>query len=234
MDRRITNAIRWIMDECLPPIIRDNKYFMYPFFYFWFKGKNIPEIMSFKSRVFSMNKDEFIDFYQRRTSLAKDRITDLSESSIQFMIDRLDPSATTLIDVGCGNGYFLSRLKGTGLETWGCDVFDSAPFQHSRYVQGDIEDLPFEDNQFDIVTSHHTLEHVIDLEKSISELKRIARKQLMIVVPCQRYYYYTLDEHIRFFPYKELLESKIKLSKFECVKIKGDLVYIGKIDDRSL
>lgn len=72
-------------------------------------------------------------------------------------------------------------------------------FDHSDYYQGNIENLPFEDNSFDVVMATHTLEHVIDFEKAVKELKRITKQTLCVVVPCQRAYYYTLDEHVRFF-----------------------------------
>ncbi len=202
---------------------------MYPFFYFWFKGNNIKEIMSFKSNVFGMTKEEFADFYTRRDSLAKDRPTDLSEESINFMLGKLDKSYGSLLDVGCGNGYFLNRVKDLIPDTCGCDVFDNVHLDGGKYVQADIENLPFDDNEFDVVCCHHVLEHVLDLPKAVAELKRVAAKKLIVVVPCQRYYYYTLDEHIRFFPYKELLEHAIRLTDYHCEKIRGDLVYIGHL-----
>jgi hypothetical protein len=53
MNRRLTNTIRFVMDELLPPIIRDNKYFMYPFFYIWYKGNNVKVHMEFKNFAMS-------------------------------------------------------------------------------------------------------------------------------------------------------------------------------------
>ncbi|MBP7273302.1 MAG: class I SAM-dependent methyltransferase [Saprospiraceae bacterium] len=230
MNRTLTNAIRFVMDEMLPPIIRDSKWFMYPFFYIWFKGKNIKEIMEFKSNVYDMTPEQFSDFYKRRDSLAKDRPTDLSEVSIKYMLARLDTSAKTLMDVGCGNGYFLHKVALLQkFELIGCDIVNNVTYKEIRYVEGNIEALPFPDKSVDIVTAHHTLEHVINLEQSIRELKRVARKQIIVVVPCQKYYYYTLDEHIRFFPYPALLTSAMNLPKFTCEKIWGDLVYIADV-----
>ncbi|MCB0410763.1 MAG: class I SAM-dependent methyltransferase, partial [Flavobacteriales bacterium] len=139
----------------------------------------------------------------------------------------LDSSAKNLIDVGCGKGYFLSQLQGKGLELTGCDIVDKGESKNYNYVKGNIEKLPFKDNEFDIVTCFHTLEHIISPEKAISELKRIAKKQLIIAVPCQRYFYYTLDEHVNFYPFKEKLTSIIDIENNTCEKIWGDWVYIG-------
>lgn len=143
------------------------------------------------------------------------------------MIDKIDPEAKTYLDIGCGNGYLLSKVKKTGMHTTGCDVFDDSPFEHSDYIKGDIEDLPLEDGSYDIVSACHTLEHVLGLEKSISEIKRVAAKQVMVVVPCQKYYMYTLDEHVNFFPFKEKLIYYMGMEKYDCKVIQGDLVYIG-------
>ena len=230
MNRKVTNAIRYVMDEILPPVIRDNRYFMYPFFYIWFKGKNIRQIMDFKSLVYNMSEEEFSEFYRKRDSLAKDRPTDLSQVSIDYMLDHLVDGAQSLLDVGCGNGYFLEQASAKVSKTCGCDVLKEVKMDHSDYVQGNIEALPFEDNAFDIVSCHHTLEHVINLDQSIAEIKRVARKQVLVVVPCQRYFYYTLDEHIHFFPIKEMLEHRMGMKKFHCQNINGDLVYLGYKD----
>jgi ubiquinone/menaquinone biosynthesis C-methylase UbiE len=124
----------------------------------------------------------------------------------------------------------LSRVSKLGIDTWGSDIDPIKQIQHSRYVSGNIECLPFTDKEFDVVTCHHTLEHIINIDKAISELKRIAKKRIIIVIPCQRYYYYTLDEHLHFFPHKELLIQKMGMGKFICKKIFGDWVYIGNID----
>lgn len=230
MKRSVTNIIRFILDECLPPVIRDNKYFMYPFFHIWFKGRNVDKYMNFKSLIYTWSEDEIREFYQNRKSIATERVTDLSERSIEFMIKHLEPDVKTAADVGCGNGYFLSKLVANGLECHGIDLINSIRFPGIQFHKGDIENLPFPDNAFDVVSCHHTLEHIIDLQKAVSELKRVAKKQLVIVVPCQRYYYYTLDEHVRFFPYKELLEHEIGIQNHICEKIWSDWVYIGYLD----
>jgi ubiquinone/menaquinone biosynthesis C-methylase UbiE len=96
-----------------------------------------------------------------------------------------------------------------------------------KYIKSNIENLPFEDNSFDIVTCHHTIEHIINPGKAISELKRVAKKQLIIVTPCQRFFKYTLDLHINFFPVESYLTNLIDMKNFECKKVFGDWVYIG-------
>ncbi|MHA1713461.1 MAG: class I SAM-dependent methyltransferase [Candidatus Ranarchaeia archaeon] len=49
------------------------------------------------------------------------------------------------------------------------------PHAHILFRQASAEDLPFPDNQFDIVMSRLTLHHCIDHNRSISEMVRVTR-----------------------------------------------------------
>jgi ubiquinone/menaquinone biosynthesis C-methylase UbiE len=220
------------MDEWIPPVIRDSRWFMYPFFYFAYRGRNIREVMDFKSRVYSFTPDDYDRFYNNLNTISRNRVTDLNRQSVEFILKNIDSSAQTLIDVGSGNGFLLKQIhtKHSHLQLTGFDIKDSdANGDVYKYVKGNIEKMPFADKSFDVVTCSHTVEHLIELEQCISELVRIARKQVFIVTPKQRYYYYTLDEHVNFFPFKEKLTSVIPLQNYSCENVKGDWVYLGKV-----
>jgi ubiquinone/menaquinone biosynthesis C-methylase UbiE len=215
------------MDELLPPIIRDNKLFMYPFFYYAFKGykgKDISTYMSFKSLAYDMSEEEFAEVYQNLESLGGDRPTDMNEGCMQHSLSLFNKSAKTFLDVGCGRGYWANRVHDeTKLKVTGCDVLEHVDIK-GAYVQGSMEKLPFKDNSFDIVFSSHTIEHIRNLPKAISELKRVAKKQVIIVTPCQRYYYYTLDLHLNFFPLESYMKQAVNDQGAICKKIGGDWV----------
>ena len=231
MNREITNAARHFMDNWLPPVIRDNKFFMYPVFYYWFNGRNVDKVMNFKKDVFYMTEAEYADLYKNIVTRAKERPTDMNNASIEYVIAHADKRAETLLDVGSGRGYFLNVLAGrTPFKLTGVDMSDHIPGLKANYVQGVIEKLPFPDKSFDIVTCTHTVEHIINLKQAIDELKRVARKQVIIVTPCQKYNFYTLDLHVNFFPTKEMLNREIGLKDYECVNMQGDWVYIGRVD----
>lgn len=230
MNRGFTNIIRKVMDEYIPPIIRDSRWFMYPFFCYWFKGKNIPLYMDFKKTGWSLSEEEFAACYANLDCRATDRPTDLNKKSIEIMLQKLNTESNTLLDAGCGRGHWLNLLKEkTNLQLTGCDVFDNAEFSGITYIKSSIEKLPFADKSFDIVTCHHTIEHIREIDKAIAELKRIARKQLIIVTPKQRYYYYTLDLHLHFFPKKEYLLQAVGIKDAECINCNGDWCYITNL-----
>ena len=188
--------------------------------------------MDFKRIAPTLSKKEFEDAYINLDCRATDRQTDLNQKCIKHMLQNLPSDKSSLLDVGCGRGYWLKLLKQqTNFNLTGCDLFEKLEIPGVNYIRGDIEDLPFAAKSFDIVTCHHTLEHTRDLKKAIAELKRITRKQLIIVVPKQKYYFYTLDLHLHFFPVKEDLTSLINIERYECIDCDGDWCYIANIAD---
>ena len=231
MNRRLTYMLRSLMDEGLPAFIRDNRFFMYPFFWVWFKGQSIRSIMEFKSRFHTMSDEEFGELYRTIATLSRDRKTDLTEPSIRHVLENLDRGSKTLLDVGCGGGDFLKRARAAGYAVHGCDLLTHPPLPDCPYTPGSAEALPFRDGEFDIVTCHHTIEHVRDLPETLRELKRVAKRQLVITTPRQRYFHYTLDLHVHFFPEASLLEQVVDMPHHSCERIWGDWVYIGRQEE---
>lgn len=231
MNRNITNIIRFIMDECLPPIVRDNKIFMYPFYLFAYRGKNIKQVMNFKSNVYNFTEKEYDIFYNNLDTISRNRLTDLNNPCLDFILNNIKPDTKSLIDIGCGNGYLLKKVheKFPSIELYGFDIKDTDNSTFYKYTKGNVEKMPFTDKQFDVVTCSHVVEHLVNLEQCAEELKRITNKQLFIVTPRQRYFYYTLDEHVNFFEAKEKLTTVIKIKNSVCENLSGDWAYMGTI-----
>ncbi len=229
MNRNLTHTIRYLMDEWIPSVIRDNKFFMYPIFGIWFKWTNLDTAMRFKSLAPNMNDEDFERVYSSMKTFAKDRTTDLNSGSINHMLKNIHTDVKSIMDIGCGNGYWLGKLDEKKYALNGCDIFNRLTYSTAKFHKGKIEALPFADKSFDMVTCHHTLEHIPDIKTAINELKRIARKQIMIVVPRQRYYYYTLDYHLNFFHYPESLISIIDIPNHTLKNVYGDWVFIGNL-----
>ena len=214
MKTSITNRIRSVIDA-LPRSIRDSRWFMGPFFFVWFKGKHVKTAMEFKRLAPSMSEREFRDAYLEITTLADDRPTDTNAEAMSYVLSRLD--GESLLDVGSGRGYFLARVKGR--TTVGCDLLGGD-------VIASAERLPFKTKAFDIVTCFHTLEHTRNLAAAIAELRRVARKQLIVIVPRQRRFFYTLDLHLQFFETPEALAEAMG-GEGEIRQFGSDLVYIS-------
>jgi ubiquinone/menaquinone biosynthesis C-methylase UbiE len=209
-------------------MIRDNKYFMLPFFMIAYRGKNIDDAMNFKNKVYHFTGKQYQDYYLSLDIIKGNRPTDLSEASLTKILSQIDPSSNNLLDVGCGRGYFLNRVKALfpDLALYGCDLYHHLKCENYHYNKANIEKLPYPNDHFDIVCCSHTLEHIIDLKQAISELLRITRKKLIIVVPRQRYYYYTLDTHVNFFPYQAGLISLFPKLTPHCELVEGDWILV--------
>jgi ubiquinone/menaquinone biosynthesis C-methylase UbiE len=219
------------MDECIPPIVRDSKWFMLPFFYVAYNRANARRMMNFKREAYLLGEDGLSTFYRElNSSISRRRITDLSEKMIKIIVHEVKLSKSVL-DAGCGKGYLLSRIRETypEIKTTGFDFSNVLLDKSIPFFEGNISNIPFRNQSYDTVICTHTLEHVLDFDKCINELKRIAHRKLIIVVPKQRNYYYTLDEHLNFFPYKELLDKQIGLTKSICDNVNGDWIYIGEL-----
>ena len=205
---------------------------MYPFFYYWFKGKNITLMMNFKAEILKISDEELMNIYSDLESRSRDRKTDLNNNTIKKINSIISSESENLIDVGCGNGFLLNKIK-LPLSKFGCDVFDENKYKNSQtfnYSTQNIKNLKFKDSFFDTVICCHTIEHIPDIKSAVNELKRIAKKEIIIVVPKQRFYFYTLDLHLHFFPDRFSIINLIGLKRYTLFEIDGDWLYVGYLN----
>lgn len=234
MNRETTNLIRFFLDGLIPMALRDNKFFMYPFFYIWYKGKNVSKLMDFKKNLGTMTEEEYAEYYRVADSFATgNRPTDMSQKSIDFTIKQLgNQTEQKILDVGCGSGYFLSILQKEGYTNlMGCDLIDRMQHSDISFQEGEITRLPFADNEFDTVICNHTIEHIMDSNKAVEELKRVCKHKLILTTPRQRYFRYTFDLHVNFYPEKFNLVSLINCKQNNCTLVDGDWTYVGIVSD---
>jgi SAM-dependent methyltransferase len=226
LKREFTNLIRFAMDELLPPIIRDSRWFMAPFYMLAYGTHRVARIMNFKSAVYDMTDEEYARFYaELGKSISRRRVTDLNAASLDWLLQQIPAGEKSLIDVGCGNGFLLRYVAKhrPNVTLAGVDVVARPDLPvGARYETALLPSLPFEDEQFDITLCTHVLEHVIDLPAAAQELLRITRERIVIVVPRQRYYYFTLDEHVNFFWQYESLARHFKGHAVEAKLVDGD------------
>jgi SAM-dependent methyltransferase len=107
-----------------------------------------------------------------------------------LILDLAAPRAgERLLDIGCGSGDHLSLFRKKG-----CDVtgIDPSPFmldlarqrlEHRAELRlGRAEDLPFSDNEFDLVTLITSLEFTDDPDLAVAEAIRVCRGRVFIGV----------------------------------------------------
>lgn len=98
----------------------------------------------------------------------------------------------TLLDVGCGQGSYLSFLyEKTNLKLTGTEVSPVRLDAAKKNLNGlgidlalsDILNLPYESNSFNHVTALEVLEHVPDWKTGLCELVRVASDKVIVTVP---------------------------------------------------
>lgn len=96
-----------------------------------------------------------------------------------------------VLDVGCGKAYLLYELtqavpglivKGLDLSRYALEHAKEEVKENLQY--GNARELPFEDNEFDLVISLTTLHNlkIFDLKKAIQEIERVSKGNSYIMV----------------------------------------------------
>lgn len=92
---------------------------------------------------------------------------------------RVNLSDKTILEVGCGSGEMLKEIaaKYKPAMIIGVDpkVIQEQQGDNWRIVQGDVTALKYPDCSFDVVISVATFEHITNLPKAFSEIKRILK-----------------------------------------------------------
>ena len=92
----------------------------------------------------------------------------------------------SLLDVGCGTGYFSQRFKLSGLQVTGIDpnpaMIEFAKTKESQvtYIEGDALALPFADNSFDYCSAITSLCFIAEPEQAIAEMLRVSRHGVIL------------------------------------------------------
>jgi len=96
-----------------------------------------------------------------------------------------------VLDAACGTGYGSYLLK-----SWGADIVygldtDINAIKNAKHIFKEsnlffqtcnIEQLPFNDNEFDVVVSLETIEHLDNLEGFLQEIKRVLKPDGVVIL----------------------------------------------------
>jgi ubiquinone/menaquinone biosynthesis C-methylase UbiE len=110
-----------------------------------------------------------------------------AETHASYLMPLLEPGMRVL-DFGCGPGTIsvgLARAVNPG-EVHGIDIeasqiglaraaADAGGHDTATFHVGDVTDLPFDDDTFDVAHCHAVLMHVPDTSKTLSEVKRVLK-----------------------------------------------------------
>lgn len=159
-----------------------------------------------------------------------------------------------VLDVGCNDGLLGQLLIKDGHEVFGVDVSETAlDLARERglkvnRVNLDTDDLPFENESFDVVTVCEVIAHIYDTGHLFKEINRVLKKRGLFVISTPNavslgrraaylfgigaFFEASLEDEnaagaIRFFT-KDLLLNMLKRHRFEPQELTSDFINIGK------
>ncbi|MEP1231098.1 MAG: class I SAM-dependent methyltransferase [Litorimonas sp.] len=108
-----------------------------------------------------------------------------------YILDKIKDNVS-ILDIGVGAGQFVNMLALSNKPLTSISGLDIRPhsgfiqmFDHIQMHYHSVVNMEFPDNHFDVVTCLEVLEHLDDknMAIAISELRRVAKKNLIITVP---------------------------------------------------
>jgi SAM-dependent methyltransferase len=230
LSERLTIWLRFILDDCLPPVLRDRRWFFLPLVRLYAPRLDV----DFKVKAPEMTDEEFRQAYERRYPT---EFSAMTPRTTAFVVDRL--VGDSVLEVGCGGGEISMACARTGRRVMATDIAQGNLDALAARVKGesrietrqaDLQRLPFDDRSYDTTVCLHVLEHVRDLPGAIAELKRVTRRRLLIIVPRERYHRYTANYHLTFFGGPEQLLLALKIPGAECRVIDNSLCFAGDME----
>ncbi|MBI4436387.1 MAG: methyltransferase domain-containing protein [Candidatus Omnitrophica bacterium] len=124
-----------------------------------------------KEKEFFSNWDGGFEIFEERTYQRLLR---------SFIAEAHPEKAQSVLEVGCGSGAFTKYLCEFGLRVIGVDLTEKLlrigrERTQGTFTTGDVECLPFKDNQFDIVVAINLLHHMPQMDQMVSEVFRVLK-----------------------------------------------------------
>lgn len=100
--------------------------------------------------------------------------------------------AGRLLDIGCGNGYFLAACRQKGYDVRGTDVSEWAAAYAAEklkipVIRGEVDQLDLAPGSFDIITMWHFLEHTRNPRDVVTRVRTWLAEDGILVVDVPNY-----------------------------------------------
>ncbi len=87
-----------------------------------------------------------------------------------------------VLDLGSYNGVITTEISERGNEVWAFDASDSFENKYRQigipFTRGDVEKpLPYESSFFDVVFTGEVIEHLVDTDIFLDEIKRVLKRE---------------------------------------------------------
>jgi SAM-dependent methyltransferase len=128
-----------------------------------------------------------LEHYRRTRYRAPDDplVAAYAEPKLDFVRRHVPLAGRRVLDVGCGNGVFTTRLAALAGRVLGVDISTHMLGQnpHPDRVEGATAALPFRDRAFDVVFAANLLHHLEDPRIALRELRRCSARHVVLIEP---------------------------------------------------
>lgn len=141
-----------------------------------------------------MNRSNNLIKYQTRHPLKKFFLKKFLKKIVNVIIELKD--ANKILEVGCGEGFVMQAInkRDPKIAIEGLDISrDSLEIAKKllpdhKFYQANINNLPLDDNQYDLVMALEILEHLPNHDRALNELSRVTKKYCLISVPWEPFF----------------------------------------------
>ena len=161
------------------------------------KGKEIAEFDLGEKNRDDKTVDSFGEEWEKFNRFTDEEIESIGDEYFDIVPDHLLHQSTLVMDAGCGSGRWSRYLAPK--VGWIEAIDPSKAIYHAaaqnddreniRFSKADINDLPFQEGQFDFVFSLGVLHHIPDTEMALSALSKQLKQGGHLLI----YLYYALD-----------------------------------------
>lgn len=111
------------------------------------------------------------------------------QNAISFLQSKFNAEKTTVLDVGCFNGFFVKKLLSLGFDAQGIDFNTNAVAYGqeklglgSRISSVSIEQSTAQGNRFDVITLFEVLEHIPDAKPFLANVLKLLNDDGVIII----------------------------------------------------
>lgn len=142
----------------------------------------------------------------------------------------------TVLEAGSGAGYGAQMLANVARKVYAIDLSAYSvsegqkkyPKENLKFAIGDIKQLKFADNTFDLISAFEIIEHLKEYRQAIKEFKRVLKPGGLLILSTPNKKIYSPGTKKPFYPYhtKEftLSELKLLLINFQIKAVWGEFI----------
>jgi 2-polyprenyl-3-methyl-5-hydroxy-6-metoxy-1,4-benzoquinol methylase len=132
-------------------------------------------------------------FYDRFSSEWENKINNTETAKrinvvFKKLFEKHDLKSKTLLEVGCGMGYFCYESAKFGAKVTGIDIgpnlvkISKQKVPAGKFLVASASDLPFKNHSFETLLSTEVIEHVENQSKAIKEMARVVKPGGVLVI----------------------------------------------------